>query len=370
PAQNLIEMIQVQFDGGFMPNAVARTEIPIGIAEKLSFVIDFSQFSPGTSLILQNNDSASGQCVPHSCSAATSEIMRFDVVAIDTDDGPDATVVNGTALRNVPNNDSTSQFYIGDEIKSRAFRFTSEGQPFWTMVREDTDDIDGDRTDRIMDCRRYDVDPFVNTVEKWTLHGVGNWTHSIHIHDVDQVCVSINGSTTGSGCETFNKFKETWPMAPGVTFEVKIKPTDFTQQSAENNNAVGDASDPSDPCRRLNGFAGTSGNCSENIFAGTSGVDTVPVAEPLYHGDDPTPAVSDGESLANAIDGDAAGGRYMFHCHVLEHEDTGMMTHWRVRSGTPAAPTNVRNDFPCGSTGTPGTTSECSPTSDNIETDV
>ncbi len=358
-------MIQVQSDGGFMQNAVARTEIAVGIAERVAIVIDFSQFSSGTNLILQNNDSPRGQCVPHSCSAATSEIMRFDIVANDPADGPDATVVDGTALRDVPNNVPTSPFYIGNVTgKNRAFRFTSEGQPFWTMVREDTDDIDGDPTDRIMDCRRYDVDPFVNTVEKWTLHGVGNWTHSIHIHDVDQVCVTINGSTTGSGCETFNLFKETWPMAPGVTFEVKIMPTDFTQQSAENNSAVGDPSDPSDPCRSLSGFAGTSGNCSDNIFdnPGFGGVDTIPVHEPFYHGDTATPSISSGvapDNPANAIDGEAAGGRYMFHCHVLEHEDTGMMTHWRVKSGTPANPTNVRRDDPCdppGSCGSEGGT--------------
>lgn len=337
-----INLLQVQSDGGFLANAVNRTIIPVGIAERVGFVVDFSSFAVGTKIILQNVQSTSdgGDCVPSGrCSTATSEIMQFTVTEnFNAADGPEATVVNGTALRALPT-------LAGTPVKNRAFRFTSEGQPFWTIVRED---LPNDDADRIMDCRRYDADPVVNTLERWTLHGVGNWTHSIHIHDVDQICESINGSSSASGCQTFNKFKETWPMAPGVTFVVRLKPTDFTQKAAEpsSNPPFGDAC--SVPAGGANGgFVATStkGNCSNVSFGQTDGnADTIPIAEPVYHGT-PSPAVNDPPEDANTIDGEVAGGRYMLHCHVLEHEDTAMMTQWRVKSVSNNG--NTRSDVPC-----------------------
>jgi FtsP/CotA-like multicopper oxidase with cupredoxin domain len=330
-----INMAQVMQEGGIVA-PVNRTEIPVGIAERVGIVIDFAPFA-GQSLILQNNDGASGQCVPGNCSSSTKEIMRFDVGTTVTQQEN----INVNAItRNVPNNNSNSAFYIGNSVKNRAFRFTSEGQPFWTIVRED---LNNDDADRIMDCRRYDADPVVNTVEQWTIHGVGNWTHSIHIHDVDQVCVSRNGAS----CPASDRFKEVWPIAPGVTFVVKLKPTDFTQASAKLAN--------NDACTTSPPFSGnpdnktsTSGDCANQSFNTTSSNHTIPDDTPNYHGT-PQPDVS----AADGIDGEVAGGRYMLHCHVLEHEDTAMMTQWRVKSVSNNG--NTRSDVPCA---TPG---GCSP---------
>ncbi len=326
-----INMVQVMQDAGIV-SPVNRTEIPIGIAERVGIVIDFAPFA-GRSLVLQNNDTASGQCVPGNCTSNTRDIMRFDVGTTVTQQ-ENINVAN--IHRNVPNNVSSSPFYIGNSVQNRAFRFSSEGQPFWTIVREDKDDAD-----RIMDCRRYDADPVVNTVEQWTLHGVGNWTHSIHIHDVDQVCVSRNGVA----CPASDKFKEVWPIAPGVTFVVKLKPTDFTQATARTDTS-------GDPCLTSSAppdnVANTSGDCSNTSFGTTGFGHTIPDDTPAYNGT-PQPDVS----AANNIDGETAGGRYMLHCHVLEHEDTAMMTQWRVKSASNNG--NTRNDAPCS---TPGA---CSP---------
>ncbi len=313
-----LNMVQVMQDAGIV-SPVNRTEIPVGIAERVGIVIDFAPFT-GKSLILKNDDGVFGQCVPgnrNQCTSDTKDIMRFDVGTTVTQQ-ENINVAN--IHRNVPNNDSASPFFIGNSVKNRAFRFDNEGQqPFWTIVRED---LPNDDADRIMDCRRYDADPTVNTVEQWTIHGAGNWTHSIHIHDVDQVCVSRNGGA----CPAFDEFKEVWPIEPSVTFVVKLKPTDFTQATARTDTSA-------DPCLTSSpppdNVASTSGDCGDTSFGRTSFGHTIPAA--------------------NNINGENAGGRYMLHCHVLEHEDTAMMTQWRVKSASNNG--NTRSDAPCSTPG-------------------
>jgi FtsP/CotA-like multicopper oxidase with cupredoxin domain len=244
-----IPMTQIGTDSGLMARPVNRTEIPVGIAERVVIVIDFKPFA-GKNLILKNNDAADGQCVPEgTCSAATADIMQFRVSSTPvTDDS----VIPAT-LRALPG--------TGTPVQTRLFTF-DEGTN-WVINGKN------------MDCARTDADPVVNTREQWTLKNEGAWTHSIHMHDVDQICVSRNGAP----CAEFERFKETWPMGPDVTFVVQLIPTDFTQA------------------------------------AGGSTVDSI----------------------------EAAGGRYMLHCHVLEHEDLAMMTQFRVKS----VPDGVRRDTPC-----------------------
>jgi hypothetical protein len=69
----------------------------------------------------------------------------------------------------------------------------------------------------------------------------------VHIHDVDQQCISRNGKP----CQSLEAIKETWNVAPGETLELKLRFTDHL-------------------------------------------------------------------------------GIYMLHCHILEHEDDGMMTLFEV----------------------------------------
>ena len=302
-----ITMVQVMQDAG-ITGPVNRTEIPVGIAERVGLVIDFAPFA-GKTLILQNDDSTSGQCVPGNCSTATSEVMQFRV----------GTTVTQQENINVAN--ITRPFPTAADLtpvaKSRAFKFSRAGG-FWTVTRADLDS-----EDRIMDCAKTDANPVVNTNEEWTISNPGNWTHSIHIHDVDQVCVSLNGKA----CPAFDLFKEVWPVAPNTTFVVRLKPTDFTQIAFDPDatpcNSAG-SGQPPDP--------DNSGECSDVVFPANR--NPTPSSTPTRHGTaSPTGAQTTAEN---------DGGRYMIHCHVIEHEDVAMMTQWRVQS----SPDGTRNDVP------------------------
>ncbi len=71
--------------------------------------------------------------------------------------------------------------------------------------------------------------------------------HTVHLHDVDQQCLTRNGGP----CLPYETMKETWFLGPGETLEIKVRFTDHT-------------------------------------------------------------------------------GKYVFHCHILEHEDDGMMAQFEV----------------------------------------
>ncbi|TAJ96978.1 multicopper oxidase family protein [bacterium] len=297
-----IAMVQVMQDAGIV-SPVSRTIIPIGIAERVGIVIDFGPFA-GKTLILQNVQSTrdGGDCVPGNCSTATSEIMQFQVGTTVTQQ-ENINVANIT--RAVPTPSDLTP------VVKRSFRF-DRTPAFWVIVREDLD-----QADRIMDCDRYDSDPVINTAEEWTFRNPGNWTHSIHTHDVDQVCVSRNGAS----CPASDQFKETWPLAPNTTFVVRLKPTDFTQKDADTPAGGCSSSQPS-------------GDCSNaHLFSTTGG--TVPSAPQ-------NDVVSDG-ATSPVPNVEAAGGRYMLHCHVIEHEDTAMMTQFRVES----SPDGTTRTTPC-----------------------
>jgi len=309
-----ITMVQVMQDAG-ITGPVNRTEIPIGIAERVGVVIDFAPFA-GKTLILQNNQGASGQCVPgpsSTCTTATSEIMQFRV----------GTTVTQQENINVAN--ITRAFPRAADLtpvaNTRTVNFTREGS-HWT-IRLGVSGRLGD--DRIMDCGRTDADPVIDTVEEWTVQNPGNWTHSIHTHDVDQICVSRNGGA----CPASDLFKEVWPFPPNTTIVFRLKPTDFTQVAFDPDATACNPAGAEQPPNPDN-----TGECQNVDFADNSGDLTTPTFTPDRHG---TANVTGDQARA-----EAGGGRYMIHCHVIEHEDLAMMTQWRVRSN----PDGTRNDVP------------------------
>jgi FtsP/CotA-like multicopper oxidase with cupredoxin domain len=191
PAAVLLPVQQIATDSGLLPAPVTRTSLPIGVAERYEFVIDFGQFPVGTNLILRNG------------AALTAPLMQFRVTNAVTD-----TSVVPPTLRAVPG--------TGSPVKTRTFNFTR-------------DPVTGAFTinDLVMDCNRFDANMKINTREEWVLRNAGGWVHSIHIHDVDQMCVSRNGGP----CGPEEPFKETWPMLANETIVVQFIPTDFKQKT-------------------------------------------------------------------------------------------------------------------------------------------
>jgi FtsP/CotA-like multicopper oxidase with cupredoxin domain len=199
--------VQIGTESGLLPAPVARTQMRAGPAERLDVVVDFAG-RLGQTLYLR--DAASGV-----------DLLEFRVVQNLTDNS-----IVPPSLRPLP--------VIGEPTLTRTFNFDRTAG-HWT--------INGLR----FDPARVDALPVLGTTEKWVFHNPTGAPHTVHLHGIDQQCVSRNGGA----CFPYETMKETWLLDPGETVEVKLKFTDFT-------------------------------------------------------------------------------GRYVFHCHMVEHEDDGMMSQFEV----------------------------------------
>jgi FtsP/CotA-like multicopper oxidase with cupredoxin domain len=203
---------QIGTESGLLPAPVSRTAMDVGPGERLDVVVDFAG-KLGQELYLMD----AYQVVP---------LLKFRVnhSAIETSTIP-------ATLRSLPE--------IGEPTVTRNFSFDFTSN-HWS--------ING----LTFDPNRVDARPVLGSTEKWVFTNPTGTTHMVHIHDVDQQCISRDGGP----CYPYEKMKETWAVGPGETLELKMKFTDHV-------------------------------------------------------------------------------GKYVLHCHILEHEDDGMMTQFEVVGPSP-----------------------------------
>ncbi len=206
------DFTQIGTESGLLPAPVTRTAMQVGPAERLDVVVDFSgKF--GQEIYLMEADTVT-------------PLLKFRVTQHLTDNS----AIPAT-LRPLPE--------IGEPTVTRNFSFDLTAN-HWT--------INGQQ----FDPSRFDAQPVLGTTEKWVFTNTTGTTHMVHIHDVDQQCLTRDGGP----CYPYETMKETWSLGPGETIELKLKFTDHI-------------------------------------------------------------------------------GVYMFHCHILEHEDDGMMTQFEVIAPAP-----------------------------------
>ncbi len=218
---------QIGTESGLLPAPVSRTAMDFGPAERLDVVVDFAG-KMGQEIYLMD-------------SYKVTPLLKFRV----TQHVVDNSTIPAT-LRALPD--------IGEPTVTRHFSF-DQTSDHWT--------ING----LTFDPNRIDAHPVLGTTEKWIFTNPTGVTHMVHIHDVDQQCISRDGGP----CYPYETMKETWSLGSGETLELKMKFTDHT-------------------------------------------------------------------------------GIYMFHCHILEHEDDGMMSQFEVVA--PIAPTQLVSRKVHGSAGT------------------
>ena len=203
---------QIGTESGLLPAPVTRTGMRMGPAERMDVVVDFAG-KLGQNIYLM--DTLTG-----------TQLLQFRV----TEDVVDDSTIPAT-LRSLPD--------IGEATVTRNWSFDETGG-HWTINR------------LRFDPNRVDASPVLGTTEKWVFTNPTGQSHTVHIHDVAQQCVSRDGGE----CYPYETMKETWYLAPGEVLEVKLKFTDHV-------------------------------------------------------------------------------GMYMLHCHMLEHEDDGMMTQFEVVRANP-----------------------------------
>ena len=226
-----VTLTQIGTEAGLLPASTDRTAVLLGPAERADIIVDFSKYAGQT--LLLNSVTRPSTTIPKDAAAVIpGGLMQFRVGTTVTEADPGALP---TQLRALPD-------WVADapDVPDRVWAFgrgvNASGQQIHT--------ING----RAFDHNRIDARPELGSVETWMLLNVSAQSHYIHIHDVDWVVLSRNGSAPAP---EEAGLKETFRLDPGEYVMVASKFTDHL-------------------------------------------------------------------------------GVYMIHCHMLDHEDGGMMTAWEV----------------------------------------
>lgn len=159
------DLIVIGTDVGLMSAPVNTKDLRLGMAERYDIIIDFSKYSIGTQVVLQNlglpNNDNFGN---------TDKIMRFDVVRSENDNS----FVPNT-LRNIQFLSEASAVRTRDFIFDRVNRVWVINNNGW-------------------DKNRVDANPQLEEVEIWRLtNNSGLWFHPVHFHLIDAQILDRNG---------------------------------------------------------------------------------------------------------------------------------------------------------------------------------
>ncbi len=239
--------IQIGSDGGLLEHPVTVNEITIAPSERVDVVIDFSNQSVGTNIIINNTARTPFNFGAPPNPQTDGRIMQFRVIERT---GADSSVV--------PENLSIIKRYKEREAK---------------LVRDVTIDVKADRFNRLLFLlnsrefmNRITEDPIIGQMEMWRIINAGLGVHPIHIHQIQ------------------------FQMLDRIPFDVNLYNL---------NGSIQLTGDPEPPAESNQGWKDT-------IQADPGYVTRLMMRFGPYE------------------------GRYVYHCHILEHEDHDMMRPFEV----------------------------------------
>jgi FtsP/CotA-like multicopper oxidase with cupredoxin domain len=303
---NGMSFTQIGGDGSYLPAPVVLTEALMAPAERIDILIDFSKQRPGTHIILQNTANQPFPGGDPVDPATTGQVMRFDV-----QDTPAVTPRSLPAkLIDIPTLVET------DGI----------GNPKLFTLNEHESDVD-EPLEVLIDGQRFHSPitelPRVGTTEAWYFQNLTEDAHPVHIHlvefqleDRQQIDVerfkayweSLNGATLPLNHPTIRANVE-----DAIDFPPTGVPRDFLTGPSE----------PPSPAES---------EWKDTFVAPPGKVTRVRIRfAPQYTKE------SDLVPGFNPFPFDAtAGPGYVWHCHILDHEDNDMMRPMKMQPPTPA----------------------------------
>lgn len=287
--------IQIGGDGSYLPAPVTLTEALIAPAERLDILVDFSNLPVGTKIILQNTANQPFPGGDPNDPNTTGQVMRFEVVS--------SPVVHPHAL-------PPTLITVPTLIETEGI-----GNPKLFTLNEQESDV-GEPVAVLLDGQHFDADitevPRLGTTEAWYFQNLSEDAHPIHVHlvefqledrqniDVERFKAyweSLNGSTLPLNHPTIRANVETpvFDPATNTVHDFLTGPSEppSPQESGWKDTFV---APPGKVTRVLLRFAPQSTKESD-LFPGKN-------AFPF----DPT-----------------KGPGYVWHCHILDHEDNDMM---------------------------------------------
>jgi spore coat protein A len=280
---------QIGTEDGFLPEPVSLDELLIGPGERADLIVDFSS-NGGKSIVLQNigPDEPYGGGIPDedfdsADPLTTGQIMRFDVNQ-QLSGVPEATVDLGTSLRKNPIEELVQNGATRSLVLFEGLDEYGRLQPLLGTL------ADGSLTwnDAITE------NPMKNDIEVWEVYNATGDAHPVHQHLVAFQIINRESFTSD--------------------FDTK-------------------------PQLQHNGTYGEGGIIS-NIVLG----DDARLPEPNERGWKDTAIMLPGE-VTRVIAKYDLEGRYVWHCHILSHEDHEMMRPFHVGTIPTAASVAVAGEL-------------------------
>ncbi len=195
---NGASFVQIGSDGGLLPAPVTRASLNIAPAERVDVIIDFSNASVGSQIVLENTAGSGG----------TAQIMRFDVATADYDGSVIPEVLRPIERLDPAAAATTRRWIFG--MGGGGTPWVINGQPY--------------------DENRVDAFPRLGTTEIWELTNRTGMMHPVHIHDIMWQILDINGrppAPEDSG------WKDTFKVPPMGTVRVIGRFDDYAGDPAE-----------------------------------------------------------------------------------------------------------------------------------------
>ena len=297
---NGMSFIQIGGDGSYLPSPVTLTEALISPSERADILIDFSNLPAGTKIILRNT---ANQPFPNGDPIdpnTTGKVMRFEVL-------------NTPAVH--PNPLPAKLINIPTLIETEGI-----GNPKLFTMNEQESDV-GEPVAVLIDGQHFDSDiteiPRVATTEAWYFQNLTEDAHPMHIHLVEFQLENRQNIDV-------DRFKAYWESLNGSTLPLNHPTVRANVEDAVFDPATGTTHDfltgPEEPpSPRESGWKDT--------FVGPPGKVTRVLIRfaPQYSRE------------ANLVPGinpfpfdPTAGPGYVWHCHILDHEDNDMMRPMKI----------------------------------------
>jgi FtsP/CotA-like multicopper oxidase with cupredoxin domain len=280
---NHMEFIQIGGDGGYLPKPVMLTSLVLSPGERADIIIDFSSLFPGTKLILENHASAPFPSGDEPDPETVAQVMQFTVSCFY----PLKSYTIPTKLNDIPK-------LVPNTPKRTLVLFEVQGEngPIEVLLNGQN------WSAPISEC------PLVGSTEKWEIVNLTEDAHPIHLH-------LVNFEIESRQAFEAEKYTYDWidingmpPLNhPTITLPV-------------NNYLIGNPLPPDDNER---GFKDT-------VRANPGEVTTFIVR--FAPQDSDPDKVKPGTNLFPF--NPSLGPGYVWHCHILDHEDNEMMRPYKV----------------------------------------
>lgn len=276
---------QVASDGGYLPSPVELTSLLLAPGERADILIDFSSTAPGSAIILNNDASAPYPSGDKPDANTVGQIMQFTVSSNSR--SVIRTTVLPTKLADIPKlapNAPTRVLTLNEASESKDCEgLFLNGQKWEAPISENTK---------------------VGSTEDWQIVNLTEDAHPIHLHLIDFQLVSRQAIDT-------EKYSKVWYSANGM-LPLK-KPT----ISIPIDKYI--KGDPMPPNPNEAGWKDT-------IQANPGEVTTIRVR--FAPQDASLEAAKPGINLFPFDP--TSGPGYVWHCHILDHEDNEMMRPFKV----------------------------------------